>query len=381
MFTHGGFGRRKGGRALSGPLGQPAHPGTHALRSLFGGGGAGGDPLVVGAVGGAAEPARGADFLFGAGAGPFADFGVAIGEGKAAGTVVEAGGEVAPLGIWVRVDEEVAVVDAVGVFVEEGVDLGGVRDGAEAEVLAVAAEMGVIAGTGGVFGPGRVDAEEGVEGDAADAVGEAALFLDGGEVIVGRAFVELVGAAGVFGEEALFDEEGVGVVGVGGGGGAPGHDVVAPVLEFAGGFGSVAAFESFLLAEVIDAAVVVVAGVELPGEAELFGVAHAEDAMGFCLGFGKGREKHAGEDGDDGNDDEEFDEGEAVRAGRGINAIAGKGRASGLDSHKETFGGGVSRRFANVGERGREIRIKIKSRLRGRGLGWHCGEFWGRNCI
>src|SRR5688572_3715520 len=66
---------------------------------LFRGGGAGGDPLVVGAVGGAAEPAGGADFLFGAGTGPFADFGVAIGEGEAARAVVEAGGEVAPSGV------------------------------------------------------------------------------------------------------------------------------------------------------------------------------------------------------------------------------------------------------------------------------------------
>lgn len=78
-----------------------------------------------------------ADFLFGGGALPFVDFGVAVGKGEAGGAVVVAGGEVAPLAGGIGIDLEVAVVDGVGVFVEEGVGVGGVADVADAEVLLV----------------------------------------------------------------------------------------------------------------------------------------------------------------------------------------------------------------------------------------------------
>ena len=102
-------------------------------------GGSASDPIVVGAVGGAASPSHGADFLLGAGTFPFVDFGMAVGKGEAASTVVITGGEVAPItGNGIGIDEEVAVVDAVGMFVEESVNLGRVGDLAEPLELTVA---------------------------------------------------------------------------------------------------------------------------------------------------------------------------------------------------------------------------------------------------
>ena len=44
------------------------------------------------------------------------------------------------------------------------------------------------------------------------------------------------------------------------------------------------------------------------GEADLFEVADAFDALGLGLGLGESRQQEAGENGDDGDDDQQFNE-------------------------------------------------------------------------
>ena len=56
--------------------------------------------------------------------------------------------------------------------------------------------------------------------------------------------------------------------------------------------------------------VFVVVGVEVHVEADLAEVVEAVDALAFFFGFGKGGQKHAGQNGDDGNHHQQFDEGE-----------------------------------------------------------------------
>ena len=109
----------------------------------------------------------------------------------------------------------------------------------------------------------------------------------------------------------MSDEEGVGVVGIIAGTSAPRHNVVTPVLVFENRIGGVATLAGFGDAVVIDATVVVIAGVKLPGQAELLGVAHAENALSFSFCLGESGQEHAGENRDDGDDDEQLNEREA----------------------------------------------------------------------
>lgn len=61
--------------------------------------------------------------------------------------------------------------------------------------------------------------------------------------------------------------------------------------------------------------VVVVVGIHLEGESDLFLVGDALDGFGFGFGSGEGWEEHACEDRDDGDNDEQFDERERPLGG------------------------------------------------------------------
>jgi hypothetical protein len=70
-----------------------------------------------------------------------------------------------------------------------------------------------------------------------------------------------------------------------------------------------------LACAVVREMIVVVEGVHVDSQAPLFAVADAKSFVGFGFSFGKGRQKHRSQDGDDGHNDKQLDEREGLKKG------------------------------------------------------------------
>ena len=253
------------------------------------------------------------DGIDGGGAEPFADLGMAIGEGESARAVMIGSGPVLPM-IGVMVSDEEGVVDRVRVFIKGQPSHGGFRNVGGLEELAVLTAEGptgtacaVIAGI--VVG----SAEERVHGHAAQPHGIAGRALLRADENIGGALINTDGAVGVFAKDTIADPEFVSdAAGSHGAVSRPSHDIIDPVVEPAGGDGFFGAGDG----EVIGDSFVVVSGIEVPAEDELFVIAETHDALGLSLGLAQRRQEHTGQDGDDGNDYQQFDEGEGTAVGR-----------------------------------------------------------------
>ncbi len=65
-------------------------------------------------------------------------------------------------------------------------------------------------------------------------------------------------------------------------------------------------------AEIIDAPVMVVSRVHLPGFAQLVSIIHALNALGLNFSLAQSRQQHRRQDGDNGDHDQQFDQGKSV---------------------------------------------------------------------
>ena len=234
---------------------------------------------------------------------PFVDFGMAISKGNSAGAAVIRGWRIPPETGAIRIIQEVAIVDAVTMFIDGHKELGRLVYGRELQPLTVVGGPGVASLSPGTGGIAVIRAEKGVHGHAPCPAGPPAGALRCAGVVVGRALVNTEIAAEVTGQNAVLDQERVGVHGVG----APAHHIVDPVSEsIAGDFGS-----CFDHSEVVGDPVFIVVRVHYPAEHELLRIVEATDALRLALGSAKNRQKHAREDRDDGDDDEEFNQRES----------------------------------------------------------------------
>jgi len=179
---------------------------------------AGDDPVEIGAffgrdVHGEAD-GIGDRRRFGAGEKPAMGFGVAVGEGEAGRAIVIRGWEIDPPSVAVGIGvvglvEKIAVVDAVGVFVEEDKNARGFRHLQGAEELDVIRIVLIDAAPGDVP---RI-ADHRVHGIAAEAAsGPTGFHLVGAEDVVGGALVNAERFAGVIGEAGFGDGCSVGII-------------------------------------------------------------------------------------------------------------------------------------------------------------------------
>jgi hypothetical protein len=201
---------------------------------------------------------------------------------------MERAGHVAPF-VFVEVVDEEAVVDGVGMFVEENENVDGIFDvGAFFKLN--------LGGIEAVCEKARF-ADHRVHGDAAGA------RAIGGLGTVAGAFIDFGVGGEVSGEFRFGDIKSVGVVV----GSSPVEDVVDPV-------GAVGA--DLVAAVIVDVAVVMVVRILVPGKVELLDVVEAGDALRFGFGLAEGRQQHAGKNGDDRDNHEKFDQSEGVAVGR-----------------------------------------------------------------
>ena len=229
------------------------------------------------------------------GAEPAADLGVAIGEGKASGSVVVVGRLVHHLGTSssARIGHDVGerrVIDAVGMLVDQHPGLGRLDHGPELVVLTPLRLVGVVV----VIEPVAV-APDLTHRVAADA--RHLELADADHLAVGRALEDRLGAAYVLEERAVGEVPLVGAVG----------RVVDVALD------PVRAAIASILSR--HGSVRIVIGVQAPSEHELLEVVHAQDAGGLGLGLGQSRQEHSGEDRDDCDDHQQFDQRKAAPDG------------------------------------------------------------------
>jgi hypothetical protein len=261
--------------------------------------------------------------IFGSPAEPFLDLGMAIGKGETTGAVVIRGGQVLPGG-GRRIVHEVTIVDRVGMFINHQPGSARARHLGLLEELFELGEPPISAlmhALGRGIGPRAEPAKNGIHGQAAVALAVAGGGLVRAEIFVGGTFVGADRAAEIFSQHAVLHPGVIGVADVRSGqGGAPGHDVVDPVVENIPRDGS----DGFVHAVIVGHAVIGVARIEMPRQRDLLGVVQTADALRLGLRLGEGRQKHGREDGDDGNNHQEFDQREGARAsGRGRTGGAG----------------------------------------------------------
>ena len=272
-------------------------------------GGAGVEPREVAGVGGGDGAIAGARVTDEIAIAPFADFGVAIGETEAAGVIVVDSGFIDPTGGFGGVGYKRTIVDTEVIFVDEDEGHRGTGLG----------EIGLLVKVfaGGGVGDGEIPTVEGgepaIHGHAADMREKGAEEVDA--ALVGGAFVDVnVVYVGI--DEAELDPFETGVVTGGGAGSAEiGGDILttgAPLgVGTAGLAGGVSeAGRLVVIVAVGSEAVLVIAGIHFPTEAQLPFIGEALDTLGLLLGLTKGGQKHRGQDGDDGDHHEQFDQGE-----------------------------------------------------------------------
>jgi hypothetical protein len=236
-------------------------------------------------------------------ASPFVDFGMAISKGNSASSAVIGGWRIPPETGAIRIIQEVAIVDAVSMFINGHKEPGWLAYKSELQPLTVVGEEVVASLSPGASGIAAIWAEKGVHGHAPHPAGPPAGALRCAGVVVGRALVNAEIAAEVTGQNAVLDQECVGVHGVG----APTHHIVDPVSEgIASDFGS-----RFDHSEIVGDPVFIVIRVHHPAEHELLRIVEATDGLRPAPSPAQSRQKHAREDRDDGDDDQEFNQGES----------------------------------------------------------------------
>ena len=209
--------------------------------------------------------------------------GVTVGEGQIGGAVMIRGRQVAPLIIVQTIDEE-AVIDRVGMFIEEHE---GVRRVHQVWDLK---ELDVV----GIELVGQLTrvADHGVHGHAADP------RSIGGWRPVRRTLEHRGGSARVGTQQRVRQVNRVDVV-----------IAVAPVLDIVRP--GVALGGRFRFSVVVDQPFFVLVGIEQPGEGELLDVVQAGEGLRPAFGLAEGRQQQSGKQADDGDDYQQFDEREA----------------------------------------------------------------------
>ena len=220
---------------------------------------------------------------------------MAVHKGQAAGAIMVIGRHVGwrakgpPFGHR-RIEGKKAVIDAVRMLVQKGEDLGGAgtnhfdRLGVDEKDAFESSEV-----------VPRIAIDEAIQGNTANSW--ITLIADSGDAGIGRALVNadalVVGIQVSVGPGQLGNVGAIDVIAE-----DPASDP-APVIRL-----TIRAIEHH--------AVIMIAGVQLPGELELLQIAEAGDALCFGFGFGQGRQQHRCQYGDDRDDDQQLDQGESL---------------------------------------------------------------------
>ena len=236
----------------------------------------------------------------GAGVLPFMNLGVPVGEADATGAIMVAGRHIddhdsGRVHAIVHGNGEVAIIDAVGVFINEHM---GVRRAHRVDVHELAEDAILCAGD--IAEPIIAGVHGLAHGNAAHPGIVLAANRDG--AFIRRAFIDAGGLGGVrcqLGVLRIGEPDGVGVIGV-----------VPVVIEHAphptgAGLGQI----------IPDQVVTILVRIHDPGQSQLFVVAHTLNPLSLNLGLCQCWQQQRGEDGDNRDDHEEFDERECWTLG------------------------------------------------------------------
>jgi len=192
-----------------------------------------------------------------------------------------------------RIDEE-TVIDRVRMFIQKQPVLDGLEDGALLKVLSVTvAKAPRVSATGIVITSLSVaePAEQMVHGEAPVAARKVCGSLFGAQVIIGWAFVNADRSRREFAEHAINHPGNIGVAAIiSTAARPPGHDIIYPIVKGL----NVNGIAGRGHAVVVWHPVIPFTTIKMPGSAELFGIAQANDLLGFNLGAMQGRQEQSG---------------------------------------------------------------------------------------